>query len=51
MVDWTILERMQTQQAREVDPREWLWRVADGLLDVHRRLKLVEVETGLDKPK
>jgi hypothetical protein len=52
MAEWATLERIQTQQATQIDLREWLKLVAEGLLDLHRRFDLIERETGANpKPK
>lgn len=51
MAEWTLLERIQTQQASQIDVREWLRMVAEALLEVNRRLDQIERETGYAKPK
>jgi len=49
MPEWKTLTQIQTQRAHEIDLREWLRMVADGLLDVHRRLEQVEREVGFSQ--
>jgi len=49
MAEWATLERIQTHQASQIDLREWLRLVAEGLLEVNRRLQQIERETGYGK--
>jgi hypothetical protein len=51
MTEWTVLDRIQTHQATQIDLREWLRLAAEGLLEIHRRLEAVERKTGLAQPK